>query len=255
MALFVYRKLIPYMRMRNHPVALDEWYLVGLFVYFHYVCEQRRLWRDCADASPTKKLDKTYQYSLTGYLRKVSPEVMAFECAASKQARAHRGSCCSIVSVLVLLLRTHLNVESWFICLLFCCIDKLEVHDADHNLRLWTSRRRLWRRKTGLSPTSVVYCWPSHGCAYVVIYSSCQCSSAFCLSEVVFSLFRIVWSVFTWCRLNGLCSFPAWCLGHVYKVTSCKEFLHCLAAVFRVFNRMISRAHRHHSWIYIKKSI
>ena len=167
------------------------------------ICVNSELWRDCADASPTKKLDKTYQYSLTGYLRKVSPEVMAFECAASKQARAHRGSCCSIVSVLVLLLRTHLSVESWFICLLFCCIDKLEVRDADHNLRLWTSRRRLWRRKTGLSPTSVVYCWPFHGGAYVVIYSSCQCSSASCLSEVVFSLFGIVWWPPVWKELSS----------------------------------------------------
>ena len=37
-------------QMRNHPVGLDVWFLVGPFVYFHiYVCKQQRLWRDCAD--------------------------------------------------------------------------------------------------------------------------------------------------------------------------------------------------------------
>ena len=51
MVLFVLRKLILQTRIRSHAVGLDVWRLVGPFVYFHlYVCEQRRLWRDCADA-------------------------------------------------------------------------------------------------------------------------------------------------------------------------------------------------------------
>ena len=40
MALFVLRKLILQMRMRNHPVGLDAWFLVGPFVYFHTSCVQ-----------------------------------------------------------------------------------------------------------------------------------------------------------------------------------------------------------------------
>ena len=38
MALFVFRKLILQTRMRSHPVALDVWFLVGPFVYFHTSC-------------------------------------------------------------------------------------------------------------------------------------------------------------------------------------------------------------------------
>ena len=52
MALFVLRKLILQTRMRSHQAGLDAWCLVGPFVYFRtYVCEQRRLWRDCADVN------------------------------------------------------------------------------------------------------------------------------------------------------------------------------------------------------------
>ena len=36
MALFVLRKLILQTRMRSHPVGLDDWFLVGPFVYFHH---------------------------------------------------------------------------------------------------------------------------------------------------------------------------------------------------------------------------
>ena len=38
MALFILRKLIFQTRMRSHPVGLDDWFLVGLFVYFHTSC-------------------------------------------------------------------------------------------------------------------------------------------------------------------------------------------------------------------------
>ena len=37
MVLFVLRKLIFQTRLRGHPVGLDVWFLVGLFVYFHTV--------------------------------------------------------------------------------------------------------------------------------------------------------------------------------------------------------------------------
>ena len=47
MVLFVLRKLIFQTRMRSHPLGLDIGYLIGPFVH---VCEQRRLWWDCADA-------------------------------------------------------------------------------------------------------------------------------------------------------------------------------------------------------------
>ena len=51
MALFVLRKLILQTHMRSHPVGLDVWFLVGpLFTSIVHVCEQRRLWRDCANA-------------------------------------------------------------------------------------------------------------------------------------------------------------------------------------------------------------
>ena len=35
MALFLLHKLILQLRMRSHPVGLDVWFLVGLFIYFH----------------------------------------------------------------------------------------------------------------------------------------------------------------------------------------------------------------------------
>ena len=38
MVLFVLRKIILRRRMRNHPVGLDVWFLVGPFVYFHTSC-------------------------------------------------------------------------------------------------------------------------------------------------------------------------------------------------------------------------
>ena len=38
MVLFVLHKLI--LQKRSHPVRLDVWFLVGLFVYFHTLCEQ-----------------------------------------------------------------------------------------------------------------------------------------------------------------------------------------------------------------------
>ena len=51
MVLVVLCKFIFQTYMRNHPVGVDVWYLVGPFVSsILHVCEQRRLWRDCADA-------------------------------------------------------------------------------------------------------------------------------------------------------------------------------------------------------------
>ena len=50
--LFVLRKLILQTCMRSHPVGLDVWLFgrtLRLLPYF-IVCEQRRLWRNCANA-------------------------------------------------------------------------------------------------------------------------------------------------------------------------------------------------------------
>ena len=47
----------------------------------------------------------------------------------------------------------------------------------------------LWPCETGLSPPPVIYYWPFQGGASVVVYSSCQCLSAFCLCV----LFMIAW--------------------------------------------------------------
>ena len=38
LALFVLRKFILQIHMRSHPVGLDIWFLVWLFVYFHSSC-------------------------------------------------------------------------------------------------------------------------------------------------------------------------------------------------------------------------
>ena len=51
MVLFALRKLIIQTRMRSHPVGLDVSFLVGpSSTSILNVCEQRMLWRDCADA-------------------------------------------------------------------------------------------------------------------------------------------------------------------------------------------------------------
>ena len=48
---FVLRKLIRQKRMRSHPVGIDVLFLEDpLSISILHVCEQRRLWRDCADA-------------------------------------------------------------------------------------------------------------------------------------------------------------------------------------------------------------
>ena len=49
MVFFVLRKLILQKGMHNHPVGLDAWFLL-MFTSILNVCEQRRLWRDCAYA-------------------------------------------------------------------------------------------------------------------------------------------------------------------------------------------------------------
>ena len=49
MVLFVHRKLILQTRMRSHPLGLFVWFFVSSFSSILHVCEQRRLWWDCAD--------------------------------------------------------------------------------------------------------------------------------------------------------------------------------------------------------------
>ena len=59
MALFILRKLILQTRMRNHPVGLDVWFLVGPYIYFHTSCVQttKALVRRCGCAgSPEPSL-------------------------------------------------------------------------------------------------------------------------------------------------------------------------------------------------------
>ena len=65
---------------------------------------------------------------------------------------------------LVLLLST-LGVESWFICLLFWCIDQLEVLHTDWITCITAEPRA---RVAGLSPSSIFY-WPFQGGASVVV--------------------------------------------------------------------------------------
>ena len=71
-----------------------------------------------------------------------------------------------------------------------------EVLHVDRNsMCIWTTaepRVRLFQRKTGLSPT-VIYNLPFQGDASVVVYSNCQCSSAFCFFDLLFTLF--IWSL------------------------------------------------------------
>ena len=51
LALFVRRKLILQTRMRSYPVGLDLWFwLDPSSTFILYVSEQRRFWRDWADA-------------------------------------------------------------------------------------------------------------------------------------------------------------------------------------------------------------
>ena len=81
--------------------------------------------------------------------------------------------------------KSHVSNEPWFICLLFWFIDELEVLHADRKNCVYMNHSRTrgegCARKTGLSP-SVIYYGPFQCGACVVIYSNCQCSSAFCWS-------------------------------------------------------------------------
>ena len=53
--LFIHHKLIFQMRMCNHPVAIDAWFLVGPFIYFHTSCVEAAkalaTLRECAGLS------------------------------------------------------------------------------------------------------------------------------------------------------------------------------------------------------------
>ena len=61
----------------------------------------------------------------------------------------------------------------------------VEVLHADRtSMCIWTTaepRVRLLQPKTGFNPTQVIYYWPFQGDASVLVYSNCQCSSAFYL--------------------------------------------------------------------------
>ena len=87
------------------------------------------------------------------------------------------------------LLLSNLVLSQWWILIyMFAVLIHwwVEVLYADRttSMCIWTTaepRVRLLQRKTGLSP-QVIYYWPFHGVASVVVYSNCQYSSAFCLS-------------------------------------------------------------------------
>ena len=67
MALFVLRKFILQTRMCSHPVGLDVWFYVDHFSSsILHVCEQRRLWRDCADTQAIRAVSP--EPSLVAYV-------------------------------------------------------------------------------------------------------------------------------------------------------------------------------------------
>ena len=94
-----------------------------------------------------------------------------------------------------LLLRTRLVSSHWWILIyMFAALIhwRVEVLHADRSsMCIWTAaepRVRFLQRKTCLSP-QVIYYWPFQGDASVVVYSNCQCSSAFCLSLTYCSIY------------------------------------------------------------------
>ena len=95
--------------------------------------------------------------------------------------------CCSSVSVLVLLLRTHLvSFQCWILIYMFAVLMHWWVwrtSEPEQNLG-----RGLCTGKTGLSPP-VIYYWPFQGGASVLVYFNSQCSSALCLSLTLCSFY------------------------------------------------------------------
>ena len=72
----------------------------------------------------------------------------------------------------------------------------IEVLNADRttSMRIWTTEElmvRLLQRIASLSPVPhpVIYYWPFQGDASDVVYSNCQCSSAFCLALTYCSIY------------------------------------------------------------------
>ena len=76
LTLFVLRKFILQIRMRSHPVALDVWFLVWLFVYFHSSCVRtaKALLRlgGCA-GSPEPSLVACAKSTITSWAGSVGP--------------------------------------------------------------------------------------------------------------------------------------------------------------------------------------
>ena len=98
--------------------------------------------------------------------------------------------CCSSVLELVCCWVFVLVSSHWWILIyMFVVLIHwwVEVLHADRTTSMckWTTaetRVRLLQRKNSWSAPPVIYYWPFHGDASVVVYSNCQCSSAFCLS-------------------------------------------------------------------------
>ena len=105
--------------------------------------------------------------------------------------------------------------------------------DRTTSMCIWTTtepRVRLLQRKTGLRPR-VIYYWSFQCDAYVLVYSNCQCSFAFCLSLTLITVQFIQDSLLAICSKRAvplafhLCCFyfsavlivgvpfPFWCLG------------------------------------------
>ena len=93
-----------------------------------------------------------------------------------------------------LLLSTGLVSSQWWILIyMFAVLIHwwVEVLHADRttSMCIWTTsepRVRLLQRKTGLSPIpAVIYYWPFQGDASVVVYSNCQCSSAWLIVRFI----------------------------------------------------------------------
>ena len=66
-------------------------------------------------------------------------------------------------------------------------------------------------------PLTVIYYWSFQGCASVVVYSNCLCSSAFCWERAVILAFHFFFFFFFLFFLvpsdSCTCPFPIWCLG------------------------------------------
>ena len=100
--------------------------------------------------------------------------------------------CCSSVSELGcdwVLVLFHLSDESWFICSLFWFIDEWRSFARTEQLLcVYEPQQNLGWDCCSVKPP-VIYYWPFQGDAYVVVYSNCHYSSAFCLSFAYGSIY------------------------------------------------------------------